>query len=756
MLAQQPAPATTPALTLRGVLIDAGQGGALPRARVDVMSGRATVVASVVADLEGRFSVGVPAGTPLSIRIVKAGYASMLVPAPRQIAGADPLRIEVPRGSVITGRAVDTSGEPAQRIVVRRVPASDDLAWSPVGPDGLVWRDTLPGVSPDDRGEYRVGGLVAGRYVIDAYGAGTAMTIGASGNVQFIASPFQVSSVTVDLQSGSHAAVNLTLERHPSDSSPVDAAPNPRGSTIRGTVSSTDGAPVAGATVTAGGAAGGRNATTDAFGRFTVRGIGPGPLTVRATKRGYVASAPGQRGGVLPGQPLTVEPGRDLENLSIVMPRTGVIGGMVVDEHGEPVQDAAVQLIRVRRQPTGALAGIREQGSYVQRSDDRGQFRLTGLAPGDYAVMAWLPAETAAPAAAVRTAYVPAYYPDTPDFASAAPIRIADGEIVPGLILTMRRVPVARVTGVARTSQGLPVPGTVRLVSRHVVTIGPDIRVVRPGPNGEFAFADIPPGEYLLRTLVESGPSAREFATSSITVLDPDPQPVMIRTSLGSKLNGTIVLERGPNAVLWGYSAGSASLESLSSRGSVTSVGSAVSSGESFTLSGLAGPTRVRVWSDDRNWYLKSILIEGFDVTDAPFDFGSDARTYSGVDVVFAPAATITGRATDERGAPVRDYAVYVFPTDRDKWFEGSRWVKLARAAADGTFTASSLPPGEYWVAAIDRVNVSTPGFSDGSLATGPTDWVDVELLTMLSSRAMRTTLGEGQSQTAALRVVTR
>ena len=111
-------------------------------------------------------------------------------------------------------------------------------------------------------------------------------------------------------------------------------------------------------------------------------------------------------------------------------------------------------------------------------------------------------------------------------------------------------------------------------------------------------------------------------------------------------------------------------------------------------------------------------------------------------------------RATDERAAPVRDYAVYIFANDRDKWFEGSRWVKLARASADGTFTASSLPPGDYWVAAIDRVNTSAPRFSD--LAPGPADWVDVELLTMLSSRAVRMPLREGQSHTATLRLITR
>jgi protocatechuate 3,4-dioxygenase beta subunit len=107
--------------------------------------------------------------------------------------------------------------------------------------------------------------------------------------------------------------------------------------------------------------------------------------------------------------------------------------------------------------------------------------------------------------------------------------------------------------------------------------------------------------------------------------------------------------------------------------------------------------------------------------------------------------ATITGRATDERAEPLRDYAVYVFSTDRDRWFAHSRWVGVARAAADGVFTASSLPPGEYWVAAVDRVDASSSA-----------DWVDTELLTMLLTRAARVTLGEGQTQALTLRVIDR
>jgi hypothetical protein len=70
---------------------------------------------------------------------------------------------------------------------------------------------------------------------------------------------------------------------------------------------------------------------------------------------------------------------------SIVLPRSGVVGGLVLDEYGEPFQEASVQLLSVRRLPTGGLA--RQPGGALVRTDDRGHFRVWDVRPGDYVVM---------------------------------------------------------------------------------------------------------------------------------------------------------------------------------------------------------------------------------------------------------------------------------------------------------------------------------------------------------------------------------
>jgi len=109
-------------------------------------------------------------------------------------------------------------------------------------------------------------------------------------------------------------------------------------------------------------------------------------------------------------------------------------------------------------------------------------------------------------------------------------------------------------------------------------------------------------------------------------------------------------------------------------------------------------------------------------------------------------SAAISGHVTDATSAPVSNYTVVVFPTDRTKWSVTPRLLRLARPAEDGSFEVSSLPPGEYWVAATDPV--------DGADVSG--DWLKTETLERLSFRATRVTLTERQRVMTVLRLIRR
>ena len=758
------APSAAKQMTLRGVVRDAENGSALRAARITATFGTSRGVvmtrndngvistavsatfdplrtAVVMSDNDGVFSLQVPSDTPLSLKVLKAGYASPTLQIPvEQARDGERLEVRLARAAVIVGRLPDIGGE---------WPEIATLLLGSVNADGTRDPQNVSPIVPDDRGEFRIGGLTAGRYAIEGFGGGTA-------------GAYRIAPVTVDLQAGVEMEVNLVADRGqplqvtaPTVSTggaivvqsvgvPVDPRPV-TGSSIRGTVLTTAGEPAAGATVAARSSprtSTARTARTDASGRFTLQGLTPGSYTVMATKRGFVPSEHGQRGDDLPAAPVVVEADKDVEGITIVLPRTSVVTGTVVDEHGEPIQDAGVQLLRVRSSPTGLVA-MRDQGVFTRRTDDRGQFRLANVDVGDYIVSASLPPETGNSGASPGMAYAPVYFPETFDVTSATPLRVGRAEEIHGVFMTMRRVPVARVAGTVLNSDGSPFSGTLRLTSRQSLS---EPRVVHLEPNGAFAFDTVTAGEYLLQALVGAGPSGPEFATRALTIVDRDPDPIVLRTSPGSSIRGRFVLEGDADGTMWGYTASAVPDDAAWTPGSISNLGGPIRNGEAFELNGLAGPARLQVASEDENWYLKSIVIDGFDAADRPFDFGFGGRSYTDVDVTFSRlGASITGTATDERAMPVRDYAVYIFPTDRDGWFPNSRRVKLARAAADGSFRVRALPPGDYWVAAVGRVE---PGQRAGN-------W-NPDFFDALSARAVRVNVGEEEARVLTLRLVNR
>jgi hypothetical protein len=85
---------------------------------------------------------------------------------------------------------------------------------------------------------------------------------------------------------------------------------------------------------------------------------------------------------------------------------------------------------------------------------------------------------------------------------------------------------------------------------------------------------------------------------------------------------------------------------------------------------------------------------------------------------------------------------VIVFSTDRERWFATSSYLRRVQASPDGSFRVGGLPPGDYYVAAVDP---------EWSLDSG--EWQKPEALNALRSAARRVTLGEGDESLVLVRL---
>jgi len=125
-------------------------------------------------------------------------------------------------------------------------------------------------------------------------------------------------------------------------------------------------------------------AVTNDEGRFVFRDLPEGSYAISS---GYPGLAPGAYGRRRPGglsRNLTVAEGARVNDVAIAMWKLGAISGMVRDDRGEPVVGIAIRALRK------VINGGRVEFSFTdgggEVTDDRGRYRMSGLAPGTYVV----------------------------------------------------------------------------------------------------------------------------------------------------------------------------------------------------------------------------------------------------------------------------------------------------------------------------------------------------------------------------------
>src|SRR5262249_12661192 len=188
-----------------------------------------------------------------------------------------------------------------------------------------------------------------------------------------------------------------------------------------------------------------------------------------------------------------------VENVDFSLPRMSVIAGRVFDETNEPVSGAVVYAMRTMYFE-GKRRLVPAGGGPSTQSDDAGQFRVLGLAPGTYYLRVnmrdtW----TVSDGGAEQTfGYAPTFFPSTTNLADARRVTVGVGEesINNDVVLIPGRA--ASVSGTAFDSHGRPLQN----VGLTYETRGPEMGAFFSAGNsqvaadGSFSIKNVTPGEY--------------------------------------------------------------------------------------------------------------------------------------------------------------------------------------------------------------------------------------------------------------------
>jgi hypothetical protein len=470
----------------------------------------------------------------------------------------------------------------------------------------------------------------------------------------------------------------------------------------------------------------------------------------------YGARRPGR-----PGTALVITDGQSMRDLRVLLPRGAVLAGRLTMENGEPLPNIQVVAIPMRL----ATAGGSAAASQEFRTDDRGEFRIYGLAPDSYLVAA-LPAfgraeiqrrsdqevdlimrrllQRNAPAAGQpagtrsealettsKAGYAPTYFPGTAVAANATPTAVKPGDVREGLSFAVQLAPMATSSGTIMGVDGAP----TQAASLSMEPLGPPLpQTVFPAPrltrftaNGEFSIGGVGPGRYRLRaraggvTLRPDGSTASvnlaaqtQWALAEMTVTGADITGVTLALQPGRTISGSLVTEGAAATASW--KGAMVAVQPVSLGGSASSVAtrqSPVADDGRFTVGGLEPyDYEVRVTLPQTlagtGWTVASVRHQGRDLRDAPVTFADGSL--DGVEVVLTTAVTeLTGRLTSESGTPATDYSIVAFPADRALWHAASPRVRIMRPAADGLFSTRDLLPGTYRIAALTDVEDDEP-----------------------------------------------
>jgi hypothetical protein len=490
-----------------------------------------------------------------------------------------------------------------------------------------------------------------------------------------------------------------------------------------------------------------RMANTDADGRYELTEVPAGRYTLRVTRGGYLALRYGQRDPNEQGKPVELRDKEVVENVDFSLPRMSVISGRVVDELGDPIEGVNVYASRPvffegRRQLVPVAGGP------PVRTDDTGQFRLLGLAPGSYLVSAvtretWT---TTTDGMKREMGYMPTYFPGTANQAEAQKITVRAGQEVVntdfGLILGRA----VKISGTAFDSQGRPFPN----VNLTVEVRGPEFGSFSTAgsatvkPDGTFTIQNVPPGDYVLSAATGRNTPDAEAAFQSIRIDGTDVENIALTGSRGGRITGVITTEDGPLSSLTRVSV--TAMPPLMGQPSPVLIGTFRSPGRGqidgdgrFEVPGVFGSTYVRLEGLPDTWALKAVLHDGRDLIDVPLTLGSN-ETLTDVQVVITNRVTsVGGDVRDAKGAPVSEGTVIVFPADSSRWEDHQRFIRSTRLDQKGLWNMKGLPEGEYLAVALDFVEEGR--------------WADPEFLDTLRPQASKVTLTPDAPQNLSLRV---
>jgi len=459
----------------------------------------------------------------------------------------------------------------------------------------------------------------------------------------------------------------------------------------------------------------------DSSGHFMFQNVEPGSYRLMAQRQGFFSDASKRE-----YQPIVdVAAGEHVKNMPVRLMPAAVVSGEVLDEYNDPVPDVEIRLLAIQRK-LGQM-DLRAAGKAI--TDDRGQYRVAGLHPGKYYVVAeYKPNNASMEALKSMIAekllerrpvnsvpqneplrfdatqesgepaytYAPLFFPATSDFQQAQALRLNPGDEVATNFLLIS-APVVSIRGkVTNGLTGGPPTGASVAAFWTTYIQGEGMPAQVSSEDGTFEIRGVAPGTYTLRADFNQDKQIFE-GEQTVEVGNEGAQNVQISALPDFDAAGHVTIAGTPDHPPRNV------LIEFAGEGLMPRVRASASFPE-FKFEAQLRPDRhyyARALNLPEDYYLKSVAISGHEM---PPDDVLVSGTRGDMELTFSAAgAQVEGVLYDSKGEPTRGSVLLApdvpQPGPPDLY-------RRTSADSKGKFTLHGVAPGSYRIVALESLNL--------------------------------------------------
>jgi len=485
-----------------------------------------------------------------------------------------------------------------------------------------------------------------------------------------------------------------------------------------------------------------KTATADADGRYEITGLQPGkyaliasPGELRATHLRQAFGGQNPIGPFDPSKPnITLTAGDARAGVDVPLSRALGIEGRVLDSNDEPMAGVAIEVAGSNGGPSG--------GGYPTFSDDRGEYRLYGLAPGRYRVCA-TPRIVNVTEGIIASRQVRTCHLASTRQSEAADVLVGPSDTV-GIDIRIQSSDAFSLSGIAVDASGAPLDD----IPVSAVSSDGHLAIRGLAHDGQFVLKGLLSGQYLVTAGIgdpqEFGEMRRpkreaELGEVIVNMNGDDVTGVALNLQRAWHLPGRVRFDGG-NAVSVSRLRIFPAFAALADAWGSMEAAVPVNADLTFELKGLSRrPVVASVDGLPNGWVIKSIRCDGRDVKGLPID-PAYITPESRLEVILTNrVARPSIRVVDDQNQPVTAYQPILMPADVRRVGVGQE--QPSRPSDDRVTSLGSILPGEYLVAALS--------FEDFHTLQQQPDW-----LKNIAPLAQRVTFVEGREQIVDLRLL--